>query len=109
MHAESVRNGCTPGEWQAELVNYDGDGEVYVTIFSGPDAEMRAKEHCFNTITLGHSSTLREHPFFANASIEELARDQHVSPFMDPSILSGGIPEDEDVGEFVKEIYNARR
>jgi hypothetical protein len=34
-----------PGEWRVEAVNYDGDGEVYVTIFSGPLAEARAREY----------------------------------------------------------------
>jgi hypothetical protein len=95
MQGESIKNGFAPGAWQAELVNYDGDGEVYVTIFSGPDAEVRAQEYCSQ--------------FFTNISIEELARAQNITPLKDPSVLSGGIPEDEDVEDLLREIYNARR
>lgn len=32
-------------EWHVEAINYDGDGEVYVAIFSGPDAKARAEEY----------------------------------------------------------------
>ena len=32
-------------EWRVEAINYAGDGEVYVTIFSGPDAKERAEEY----------------------------------------------------------------
>jgi hypothetical protein len=109
MQAESVKSGFVPGEWQTELVNYDGDGEVYVTIFSGPDAELRAKEYCFQTITSDSSSPSPEQQFFAGTSIEELARAQNVAPLKDPGVLSGGIPEDEDVEDLLREIYNARR
>jgi len=32
-------------EWRVEAVAYDRDGEVYVTIFSGPEAKERAHEY----------------------------------------------------------------
>ncbi len=37
-------------EWRVEAVNYPelglgGDGEIYVAIFSGPNAEGRAREY----------------------------------------------------------------
>lgn len=32
-----------PGDWRVEAIG--NDGEVYVTIFSGPDAEARAREY----------------------------------------------------------------
>jgi hypothetical protein len=32
-------------EWRVEAINFDGDGEVYVTIFSGPNAKERAEEY----------------------------------------------------------------
>jgi len=28
--------------WRVEAINKEGDGEVFVVIFSGPDAEARA-------------------------------------------------------------------
>ena len=35
-----------PGdEWHVEAINYDGDGEIYVAIFSGPDAQRLAEEY----------------------------------------------------------------
>jgi hypothetical protein len=108
MQAESIKSEYAPGGWQAEFVNHEGDGEVYVTIFSGPDAEVRAKEYC-RTIAPPHFLPANEKHFFANLSIEEIARIQSVSPLDDPSVLSGGIPEGEDVEEFVREIYDARR
>jgi hypothetical protein len=109
MQAESIKSEYAPGGWQAEFVNHEGDGEVYVTIFSGPDAEVRAREYCLKAMTSGHSPSRREQQFFANSSIEELARVQNVSPVMDPSVLSGGIPEDEDIDAFLQEIYGTRK
>jgi hypothetical protein len=44
------------------------------------------------------------HTFQANHSIPELAAMQGVKPLTDPSVLHGGIPEDEDVDEFLTEI-----
>src|SRR5258708_754225 len=109
MQLEPVTSRLAHDGWQAEFVNYDGDGEVYVTIFSGPDAEARAKEHCFQSIAASHSLSPREQQFFANSTIEELARIQNVSPLTDPGVLSGGIPEGEDIDAFLQEIYGTRK
>ncbi len=32
-------------EWRVEAINYDREGEVYVAIFSGPEAKERAEEY----------------------------------------------------------------
>ena len=32
-------------DWRVEAINREGEGECYVTIFSGPDAQQRAKEY----------------------------------------------------------------
>lgn len=32
-------------EWIVEAINSEGDGEIYVTAFSGPEAEARALEY----------------------------------------------------------------
>jgi hypothetical protein len=42
-------------------------------------------------------------------SIKELAALQKVKPIKDMAALAGGIPDDEDVDELVKEIYAARK
>lgn len=31
--------------WRVEAIDRDGDGQVHVTIFSGPQAEQRAREY----------------------------------------------------------------
>ncbi len=31
--------------WRVEAINHEGDGEVYVTVFSGPLAQERAEEY----------------------------------------------------------------
>ncbi len=55
------------------------------------------------------SLALGEGNFAADRSIAELAQIQSVVPLKDPSILAGGIPEDEDLDEFLNDIYTARR
>jgi len=109
MQAEALSSKVIPGEWQAEVVNYDGDGEVYVTIFSGPDAEVRAKDYCFRTMTDLGTPAADDQQFFLNSPIEDLARVQGILPLHDPGVLSGGIPENEDLGELLRDIYSARR
>lgn len=34
-----------PVQWNIEALNTDGDGGIDLTIFSGPDAEQRAREY----------------------------------------------------------------
>ena len=33
------------GDWRVEAIDFDDEGQVYVTIFSGPQAQMRAEEY----------------------------------------------------------------
>ncbi len=33
------------GDWIASAVNDEGDGEMYLVFFSGPDAKARAEEY----------------------------------------------------------------
>lgn len=35
----------SPGDWRAEAIDHDSEGECYVVIFSGPDAQARAQEY----------------------------------------------------------------
>jgi len=55
------------------------------------------------------SLALGEGNFFARSSIRELAEMQKVKVLRDLSTLAGGIPEDEDLDEFLEEIYGARK
>jgi hypothetical protein len=34
-----------PGDWRVEAIDYENEGVVYVTIFSGPEARERAREY----------------------------------------------------------------
>ena len=45
MEVGVVERRDTPGAWAVEAINYSGDGEVYLTVFTGPDARARAKEY----------------------------------------------------------------
>lgn len=45
MNYEVFEDKLNPGDWRAEAVNPEGDGECYVVIFSGPDAPERAQEY----------------------------------------------------------------
>ena len=107
MQSEAIENQIVRGEWQAEVVNHEGDGEVYVTIFSGPDAEERAKQFCLYRNGSDWQSSPSE--FWANCSIKDLAKIQGVGPIKDIRVLSGGIPEDEDIDAFLQEVYGARK
>jgi hypothetical protein len=33
------------GDWRVEAIDFDDEGKVYVTIFSGPEAQERAEEY----------------------------------------------------------------
>lgn len=45
MDWEVIEDRQHPGDWRVEAINHDGDGETYVTIFSGPSAQTRAEEY----------------------------------------------------------------
>lgn len=42
VHSKSGPDGS---EWRVEAIDYENDGECYVTIFSGPKAQQRAKAY----------------------------------------------------------------
>jgi hypothetical protein len=45
LQYEMVEDRNHPGDYRVEAIDHDGDGEVFVTIFSGPDAQIRAEEY----------------------------------------------------------------
>ncbi len=55
------------------------------------------------------SLALGEGNFFSVRSISELAAAQKVKPLRNVSTLAGAFPSDEDIDEFLEEIYSARR
>jgi hypothetical protein len=44
MEYELIQDQTVTGAWRVEAINFDGDGEVYVTIFAGPEARQRAEQ-----------------------------------------------------------------
>jgi hypothetical protein len=42
---EALQDKLNPCDWRVEGINYECDGEIYVTIFSGPLAHERAIEY----------------------------------------------------------------
>jgi hypothetical protein len=50
-------------DWRVEAINHDGDGEVYVTIFSGPDTQTRAEAYAaWKNAPWGLSYASRHYP-----------------------------------------------
>jgi len=45
FNVEVVERKDTPGSWAVEAINYEGDGEIYMAVFSGPLAQNRATEY----------------------------------------------------------------
>lgn len=45
MKYEAVKDKKYIDVWRVEAINYSGDGECYVAIFSGGNAEERAREY----------------------------------------------------------------
>lgn len=45
MHYEVIEDRYHPEHWRVEAINSGGDGEVYVVVFSGPEAQERAEEY----------------------------------------------------------------
>jgi hypothetical protein len=44
----------------------------------------------------------------AGSSLEQLAAEQGVKPLSDPRVLIGGWPKDDDLDEFLEEVYRTR-
>ena len=38
-----------PGEWLVEAIDHGSEGEIYRAIFSGPNAEQRARDYALAT------------------------------------------------------------
>jgi hypothetical protein len=55
------------------------------------------------------SLSLGEGNFFAESSLSELAATQKVKPLKDMADFASGFPPDEDIDEFLEEIYSARK
>jgi hypothetical protein len=45
MRYDVARSEEAPFDWVASAVNDEGDGEIYVAVFSGPRAKERAAEY----------------------------------------------------------------
>lgn len=68
----------------------------------------RTEELQIEKISLLEPLLVGERDFFANRSFEKLARAQGVKPLTNPRRLAGGWPENEDLDQFLEEIYQTR-
>ncbi|MGI8741567.1 MAG: hypothetical protein ACR2NN_03145 [Bryobacteraceae bacterium] len=59
-------------------------------------------------IALLASLSVGEGNFFAQSSISQLAQAQNVKAVKDVSVLVGGFPDEENIDNFLDEIYNSR-
>jgi hypothetical protein len=45
MYVEVAQDKISVGVWRVESVNHELDGEIYVTMFSGPTAKLQADRY----------------------------------------------------------------
>ncbi len=75
---------------------------------TSPDEVITAALRQLDAQSSVHEDLIADQSFFEGRSIQELARTQGVAPVTDLSVFAGGIPDDEDVDEMLKEIYRLR-
>jgi hypothetical protein len=100
---------CTFDEWDAPIVQallrkpvrIKGDGTFQ------PYTDRLETFH-IRTIERLPSLSLGERDFQAGFSLQELAKKQKVSPVRDPKDIPGGFPSDENIDDFLEEIYKSR-
>lgn len=45
MEYEVIQDRLNLGDWRVEAIDHENDGQVYVSIFSGPKAKEQAQEY----------------------------------------------------------------
>lgn len=45
MEHEVTEDRLNPGDYRVEAIDKDGDGQVYIAIFVGPNAQQKAEEY----------------------------------------------------------------
>jgi hypothetical protein len=45
MQYEAIPDRLAPSDWRVEAIDHESEGERYVAIFAGPEAEGRAREY----------------------------------------------------------------
>ncbi|MGA7931241.1 MAG: hypothetical protein WCA20_35260 [Candidatus Sulfotelmatobacter sp.] len=89
-------------KWLRKNVRVQGEGTIHP--YTDKVEVLR-----INEITLAPLEALADQSFFANPSLEELIAASNVKPITDPSVLAGWVPDDEDVDEMVRHIYESRK
>ena len=57
---EVIERQDTPGAWSVEAIDHGSEGEVYLAVFSGPDAQGRAHEYARTKYRLDQTPAQRE-------------------------------------------------
>ncbi len=60
MTFEAMADQKNSGEWRVEAIDFNNEGQVYVAIFSGPNAEKRAEEYAIWKNEVEQHMQLRE-------------------------------------------------
>ena len=45
MNFEVFVDEKTPGDWRVEAIDFENEGNIYVAVFSGPNAQVRANDY----------------------------------------------------------------
>lgn len=45
LEVEVVERRDAPGTWAVEAIDHGSEGEIYLAVFAGPDAQGRAREY----------------------------------------------------------------
>jgi hypothetical protein len=45
MKYEAVKDRVIPDAWRVEAIDFESEGEIYITVFFEPKAEERAREY----------------------------------------------------------------
>ena len=72
-------------------------------------AEQRKKKKSPTAIRAAAKGNKVRRKRVAGSSFAELAASQNIKPTRNASELSGGFPEDENIDQFLDEIYKARK
>ena len=58
MNYEVVPDKETPDVWRVEAIDYDADGQCYVAVFTGAQAQERAREYAAWKATAGERAAV---------------------------------------------------
>ena len=80
---------------------------IYGTATINPNSE-KIESIAIGKIGIVEQLLVGAKDFHSGRTLQQLADAQGVQPLVNPKVLSGGFPDDEDVDEFLEDIYSSR-